>query len=39
VSEEGDLEGALNRVVRTLPVIRHRAHIKARPIDGHIQVP
>ena len=39
VSEEGDLEGALNRVVRKLLVVHHEAHVEALPIDGHIQVP
>ena len=38
VSEEGDLEGALNRVVRRFQTIHHEVHIKARPIDGYIQV-
>ena len=38
VSEEGDLEGALNRVVRRLLAICHEVHIKTRSIDGHIQV-
>ena len=38
VSEEGDLEGALNRVVRRPQVIHHKVYIKARSTDGHIQV-
>jgi len=39
VSEEGDLEGALNRVVRRIQVNHHQVHIKVHSIDGHIQVP
>ena len=39
VSEEGDLEGALNRVVCRLQAIRHEVYNKIRSIDGHIQVP
>ena len=38
VSEEGDLEGALNRVVRRIQAFRHGVRIKTRPIDGYIQV-
>jgi cullin 1 len=38
VSEKGDLEGALDRMVRRLQDIRHEVHIKIRSIDGHIQV-
>jgi len=39
VSEEGDLEGALNRVVRRLLIVHHGVHAEALPIDGHFQVP
>ena len=39
VSEEGDLEGALNRVVCRLLVVHPELHVEALPIDGHIQVP
>jgi hypothetical protein len=38
VSEEGDLEGALSRVVRRPRVIRREAPVNARSTDGHIQV-
>jgi cullin 1 len=38
VSEESDLEGALNHMVRRFQAIRHEVHIKIHSIDGHIQV-
>ena len=38
LSEEGDLEGALDRVVRKPQIIHHKVYIKARSTDGHIQV-
>jgi hypothetical protein len=38
-SEEGALEGALNRVVRRPRVIRREAPVNARSTGGHIQVP
>ena len=39
VSEEGDLEGALNRVVRRPQTTHHGVHVNTRPSDGDFQVP
>jgi cullin 1 len=38
VSEESDLEGALNRVVRRTQIIYDKIYIKVRSTDGHFQV-
>jgi cullin 1 len=39
VSEEVDLDRALDRLVRGLQIIHHGIHFKTRSADGHIQVP
>jgi cullin 1 len=39
VSEEGDLDAALNRVVSRPQTIHYQVYVNACPIDGHIQVP